>query len=321
MLIKVYISGLYPKTPFYTNATDGFSKLLSRSGFQVVENPVEADIFISADGHLDDLMHFSHLKSVYSRFLIRNEPIIVCPLNYEKSFTSQFGTVIDIGRLQNSADLSFFWPQFWPESLPETQGGRLEEIAIISGNKLSLIPGELYTLRRECILNIREIAHFGTTWNSKNFARSKELAIALRLNMQFRKLPSYRSVKYWFKKYDNWLGAPYEKRACLSSYKYSLVIENSVDYLSEKLFDAFFSFTIPIYVGPNISDYGIPSNLVIQCEPTLKSIREGIAKAYQTDYLQWSHDIKSWLDLPETRANWDGYAIYNRIIDEIKKRI
>jgi hypothetical protein len=320
MLIKVYLGGLYPNAPFYTNSTDGFSKLLSRSGFQVVEDPIEADIFISIDAHIDDLAHFSHSENIHSKFLIRNEPRIVCPLNYDESFVSRYGTVIDVGRFNESAHASFYWPQFWPINLTINYDDRLDQIAIISGNKLSLIPGELYSLRRKCILRIKEIAHFGTTWDSKNTVRMKMLIIAMRLNLRFRILPSLGSIKYWFKNYDKWLGAPYEKRACLSSYKYSLVIENSADYLSEKVFDAFFSFTLPIYVGPDVSNYGIPSDLVIQCEPNLESIKEGVEKAFQTDYLSWRNKVKNWLDLPETRANWEGYEVCGRIISEVKQR-
>ena len=90
--------------------------------------------------------------------------------------------------------------------------------------------------------------------------------------------------------------------------------------MSEKLFDAFFARTIPIYVGPSVRKYGIPENLVIQCEPNLRSIRDGIKRAQKVNYIEWCDEINSWLNSAETRANWDGYEVYGRIIDEIKKK-
>ena len=320
MLIKVYVGGLYAKTPFYTNANDGFSKLLSRSGFDIVENANEADIFISTDIHRNDLNLFLDKRISHSTFLLRNEPKIVWPLNYKKAVTKKYGTVIDIGRINTSSDFSFNWPQFWPDELPKTPGIRLDEIAIIAGNKVSLVPGELYSLRRKCILEIDNIAHFGTSWDSSALKRTKELVYALRTSFRFRILPKSDSTKYWFKKYNNWLGSPVEKRICLSAYKYSLVIENSADYLSEKLFDAFFSLTIPIYVGPNVADFGIPADLVIQCEQSVEAINAGIQKAYGMDYESWCIEVTEWLGQSQTRENWDGYIIYGRIIEEIKRR-
>jgi hypothetical protein len=52
------------------------------------------------------------------------------------------------------------------------------------------------------------------------------------------------------------------------------VIENSADYLSEKLIDAVISGTIPIYVGPNLNTFGLPAELAYQVNGDLSSIRE-----------------------------------------------
>ena len=320
MLIKAYVGGLYADTPFYTGATDGFSQLLSRSGFKIVQNANDADVFISADIHRGDLGFLLKKKSSVSTFLIRNEPRIVWPLNYKEAATKKYGTVIDVGRLNTAVDVCLNWPQFWPKELPKTSDHRLDEIALVAGNKLSLIPGELYSLRRRCIFEIDNIAHFGTSWDSSTLTRIKELVNAMRSALSFGIFPKLDSTKYWFKKYKCWLGSPVEKRVCLSSYKYSLVIENSADYISEKLFDAFFSLTIPIYVGPNVEDYGIPDDLVVQCEQNVDAIKEGIQKARAIDYDIWCIEVMEWLGQSQTRDSWDGYLIYGTIINEIKRR-
>lgn len=320
-MIKFYIGGLYPRTPFFPNGTDSLFKLLLRSGFTNTENLEEAEVYISADMHEKDVRNLSKIRSSCSSFLLRYEPRIVCPLNYEEKVIERLDTIIDGGRLNQKADIRFNFPQFWPENIPENFENRLDRIAIIAGNKLTFIPGELYSLRRLCILKFEKIDHYGASWNLSKFQKSLELLRALRLSLRYKILPKLSAVKYWFKTYPKWLGSPFDKRQCLAGYKYSLVIENSAEYLSEKLFDAFFSLVIPIYVGPDILEFGIPSHLVIQCEPNLDSIEDGIRRAYETDYIAWCDAVIEWLASPKTRSDWDGYLINGRIIDEIKKRV
>lgn len=318
-MIKVFLGGLYPNTPFYTNANDSFSELISRSGFTVVGEPKEASAFISLDIHEKDLDHLSKSDDTSVSILLRNEPRIVWPLNYESSKFTKFDVIFDLGRFDNHVDSSFLWPQFWPINFPEIDETRLEKIAMISGNKLSLISGELYSLRRRCIFGIEKLDHFGTSWDSRYEERLLEFLRAIRLCLKSRIVPNFRSTRYWFKKYTKWLGSPVEKRQCLAEYKYSLVIENSADYLSEKLFDAFFSLTIPIYVGPDIQKYGIPADLVVQCEPNLGAVKSGVQRAFEINYVEWCNNLKAWLNSPQTKSEWEGYAVYGNIIDEIRK--
>ena len=320
-LIRVFIGGLYARVPFYTNAEDSFYELISRSGFNLVEDMRDADIFIAMDLVEKEIFKWEmYGKSKQLAFLIRNEPKVVWPTNYRQLLLAKFGTVIDIGRFNKNADFESVWPQFWPEEA-STNDFRFDDgIVIVSGNKLSFIFGELYSLRRRCIFNIPQIAHYGNNWDLGFLDKVKTVVLELLKVLESKSLPNPNSFKFWFRKYINWLGAPYDKKSCLSIYKYSLVIENSADYMSEKLFDAFFACTVPIYVGPCVRKYGIPENLVIQCEPNLRSIRDGIKRAQKVNYVEWCDEINSWLNSAETRANWDGYEVYGRIIDEIKKK-
>jgi hypothetical protein len=49
----------------------------------------------------------------------------------------------------------------------------------------------------------------------------------------------------------------------LTNSDFHLVIENSSNYLSEKLLDALVAGAVPIYIGPDLKPYGIPTNCVI----------------------------------------------------------
>jgi hypothetical protein len=63
----------------------------------------------------------------------------------------------------------------------------------------------------------------------------------------------------------------------MNQYRFSLIIENSLDYVSEKLFDAIQFGTVPIYVGPQLSEFGIPNEVAIQCEPSEVQVADKIA--------------------------------------------
>jgi len=71
----------------------------------------------------------------------------------------------------------------------------------------------------------------------------------------------------------------------LAPYRYSIVIENGreANYFSEKLLDAVFCQTVPIYWGcPNIDQFCDPSSMII-CE-TADDIRRAVASMSAEDY-------------------------------------
>jgi hypothetical protein len=95
------------------------------------------------------------------------------------------------------------------------------------------------------------------------------------------------------------------------------VIENSKEFLSEKLFDAFFAKCIPVYVGPKVENFDIPKNLVIQCDPNIVSISEGIRKAEDMDYDSWLEELNNWLNSDQTIKRWS----FDSYVGEISKML
>ena len=123
-------------------------------------------------------------------------------------------------------------------SLDEVKNKR-KLICNISGNKKSNFINELYSERRKAIkffeekINL-EFGLYGRGWNKVEF-------------------PSYKG------EIDN-------KYEVLKKYKFSLCFENTKNlegYITEKIYDCFYTRTIPIYLGSqNISDY-IPNECYI----------------------------------------------------------
>ena len=106
----------------------------------------------------------------------------------------------------------------------------------------------------------------------------------------------------------------------MQRYKFALVIENELSYMSEKLFDAFFAGCIPIYIGPDIAHYGIPKGLVIQCKPTVTSLIEGFEVAKRTNFEDYQEQLEHWLKSESTKNSHEGAGVINRAIESTFKK-
>jgi hypothetical protein len=214
--------------------------------------------------------------------LVRMEPSVVLPSNFAVSRHSQFGKVITVGGVRSQDSNSLHWPLLWPSASEIKQlhaSERAERVVVINGNKMSFIQGELYSLRRKAIKSVGNLDLFGTQWDSNIASR---LSIAFKCFAQAvlsRKLPRISGLSLWFQDYPKSQGPVDDKLQTMSRYKYALVLENSAEYMSEKLMEALFAGCIPIYVGPDPGDFGIPRELVIRAQPNLHSIQEALKEA------------------------------------------
>jgi hypothetical protein len=254
--------------------------------------------------------------------LVHMEPSVVLPANYTKYRKKQFGTVITVGGCSTQVSSSVHWPLLWPsasdlEKLHATE--RDERVVLVSGNKMSFIKGELYSLRRKAIKKSRNLDLYGTQWNS-NFA--SRFIVALKSFAQAvlsLKLPRLSGLYLWFQDYQESKGPVDDKLKTMSAYKYALVIENSAEYMSEKLMEALFAGCIPIYVGPDPEKYGIPKELVIRAQPSLRSIQEALLQAEGWNMNAFHSRLGAFLSSSEVRDLWDHSLVYERLLEKIQK--
>lgn len=133
---------------------------------------------------------------------------------------------------------------------------------LIAGNKRGTGPLELYSER---IAAIR--------WFEKNHPEEFDLYGAGWDEFQFPELPLLKSLnhlkalrKLIAPTFPSWRGAVERKRQVLEQYRFVLCYENIRDipgYITEKLFDVFFSGGVPIYRGANNVEDHIPSECFI----------------------------------------------------------
>jgi hypothetical protein len=253
--------------------------------------------------------------------LIRQEPSVVRPQNFRPDYLKHMSMVIDVGRSPLVSNSRINWPQRWTlEHLefPKIAGPeRIDRFVIINANKMSFVEGELYSLRRLAAQKSSDIDVWGFDWDMAWFRRAtkafEELLIPLKHGFGIKRL----ALKGWFKKPLSFKGTSKDKLSTLASYKYSLVIENSSEYMSEKLFDSLFAGTFPIYVGPNPVDFGMPEFVAIHSSPDLESVMKAINRARTIDIDTWRASVLTWLKSDGLEQAWSGPFVTQQIIDKI----
>lgn len=321
--MAIYLTGRNANLALSSQTDQSLRGYMSSRSKLLEGRPAVSDLFVAMDLNLKTLKELKKIgTSPENAILLRFEPEVVCPLNYNKDALGQFGKIIDIGRQLSCVSCTWeFWPQTWVSGKGYSHNkaeSRIENrLVMINANKLSLIPNELYSLRRDIVRSF-PVDIYGPNWDAGLGVRTRvflgEAVIALRAGF----FPRVKSARGWFRKINGTKGPVHDKMLTLSKYKISVVIENSPEYLSEKLFDALFARCIPIYVGPKVEAFGIPSGLVLESEPNSDAIQAAFEKAQSIDYLDWVDRVSDFLYAPETSENWASNNVFHRILNAVE---
>ena len=276
-------------------------------------------VFVDFDNDPTEKLPKNELRA--PAVLVRQEPSVVRPQNFRPDFLKHMSMVIDVGRSPLASDCSINWPQRWDLkhllSPKVASNERIDRFAIVNANKMSFVVGELYSLRRIIAQKSTDIDVWGFDWDMPWFRRVtkalEELLIPLRHG--FRIKPT--AIQGWFKSPLSFKGTSEDKLSTLASYKYSLVVENSIEYMSEKLFDSLFAGAFPIYVGPNPVDFGMPEFVAIHSKPDIDSIMMAIEQARHVDLDSWRDSVLAWLKSDGVEAAWSGPFVTSQIIAKI----
>ena len=318
----IFLTGVNSNLKGHEPAFDSFGQFLLDQGL----------LSLSVDSTAEQLVCIDYSPSVAKEIkklglspenctLVHMEPSVVLPANYSRSRHRQFGKVITVGGLSSTDCRSVHWPLVWPsafelEKLHATE--RDERVVAINGNKMSFIKGELYSLRRKAIKSLGNLDLFGTQWDSKFAPR---LIIAFKSFAQAvlsLKLPRLSGLDLWFQDYPKSKGPVDDKLKTMSEYKYALVIENSAEYMSEKIMESLFAGCIPVYVGPDPEEFGIPRELVIRAQPSLLSIQEALLEAEGWNMNEFHARLGAFLGSSDVRDQWDHTRVYERLLEKIQ---
>ena len=262
-----------------------FEKTLKSFSYEIAENNYgEMISALVANSHSIKAIEECNLNQVPKnrRILVLWEPKIVNPQTYSKKTLNNYGKIFtpSVDWAENLGSESFLWPQLDLQNNKPNFANweqRQNKAIIVLANKFSACKGELYSLRRELAYKTRNqdlLDLYGSKWNLGAMYDLRHY-VGNFLRTPLKDL-SYVSYRYLMRKHKNFKGLSEDKFKTMANYKISVVIENSADYISEKLFDSVSSGAITIYVGPKIVKYGLDEHAVIQCESNANKIKEKI---------------------------------------------
>lgn len=214
------------------------------------------------------------------RILVLLEPSVSSPTLHSRAYFGQFGAVFAASPIwsQTVGAEPFLWPQnLRREPVPNLE---LAEATLLNSEKRSASAGSLYGLRRSVIRTAgrsgRRVMVAGSGWNSgpiRMIGRLKEAASASIKSISAGHRPDYLEAWGGIGLSPTLCVGPVTTKAMALQYApVSIVIENSADYVSEKLVDVVRHGVAPIYVGPDLSKFGLPDSIAIRAEPSAQSI-------------------------------------------------
>lgn len=256
---------------------------LGHSIISLQENP---DVIVFMNNHPRLLKKIKREKLGVKKVLVLWEPKIVRSSNFGK-YIHEFDYVFSPSPLWISGkEISYF---SWPQG-PRVSGNfslvdwklREDRVLVFQSNKFSFARGELYSLRREVLQKCDDsLILYGKDWNNRR-QTVIELVKSFLRQMRWGKLTDFSFPKKVFISSHNYGGYVNDKMELLGKTKYSLVIENSANYVSEKLFEAAVMGNVSIYVGPPLELFGIPK-IAIQAQPNVESICRAIRTIREND--------------------------------------
>lgn len=284
------------------------------------------------------------------QFLIALEPISVFPAQYSKNVLSSYSYCFYPGnvRRQESASEILGWPYLFNENpaapkpieLPLIEyleemysqqvfdfdhwGRRKNFLTMIAANKVSPTNENLYGLRRKIASNFSPdvLKLYGPLWNDPLRVQARHRLGVFAFSLKSHYLPNLLSLIGGLgKRYPCALGSIKDKHSVLRNSQFSLVIENSSENITEKLFDSLINGAIPIYIGPNLETSGIPKGVAIQGLRDFESISDHLQLISEEQVRQHLHAISRFLKSPAFLNVWENGAVFRRIAAEISMRV
>jgi hypothetical protein len=304
-----------------------------------------SEAFISINHNRKEYISYSRRFPQNKKFLIRTEPISVYPKQYQKEIEDLYDFIITPGGSENlykdfkHANYPYFY-QNNPFKFSNAENNlsdliqkRINEnfyssdkwhkreilCSIIASNKISPIKDSNYELRRLVYSKIKEskLSKYGQFWKFSFNERLISRVGLIKFSLEQRSFYNYfRLFKHFFLNLRS-VSAVSNKHDILSQSKYHLIIENSNDFITEKVYDALIDGAIPIYVGASLLDTGLPTGSYIQINPQFKEIDGMLSKLPDLDP---GINLKIISEL-FTSEDFEKYFEGNRIYAEIAKEI
>lgn len=266
----------------------------------------------------------SSLTDSSRRALVLMEPPATNPAAYSEKTLRQFGHVWAASPVW--ASLTKGRPFTWPQELEvntEMSRGRNFDATMINACKWSAARSQLYSLRRQVIKACDNtqvtLAVAGDGWAGGVVQRTTNIGRAVIRQSVAPDQMSWRAITtQWRTRPRYYLGHVCDKADVVSLAPVSVVIENSPDYVSEKLIDVVRHGAVPLYVGPPLDRFNIDPRVAIACPPIPEVIAERINSISPDELESAKRSGRSWL-LSSAAQQHDATRVFERLGTEIAR--
>lgn len=290
-----------PTRAKYVALRDEFSK----HGYELLTNDLigsessEFSIF-----HDLDASYKSKLAPDGNNYALLIESPLIRLHNYREENHSDFKKVFTwnddlVGRNDRYVKINYSFPSelFKRSDIPN----KSKLCVLIVSNKRSRRPNELYSCRRDLIRWFENNASddfdlYGRGW--EEFVSSFKMVN--RVKKRFSLLSKCLNAAF-FEPFPSYGGAVDNKLEVQSRYRFSVSFENfrnEPGYITEKIFDSFFSNCVPIYLGAkNILDH-IPAECFIDMRKfkSFEVLYKYISEMPEKEYLRYLYAIQDFLE-------------------------
>ena len=220
-----------------------------------------------------------------NRTLIIWEPKVVNEKIRSKKIKKLYGTLIYASQLWDEENEARYFQ--WPQSVENFNEIDFKEwtmrensAVMIQANKYSIHKDEMYSLRRRVIREFEgssgDLSLYGSHWDAGFFYNFRSWIASSRRIRAFNW--RIKTIGDPITKFSNYLGEIDNKHVINSKYRVSIVIENSLDYVSEKLFDALAAGTYVIYCGPPLHLFNLENLKIHLSSPNAAEIKKIISE-------------------------------------------
>ena len=300
---KINIVYAYMNKPRYEIALPDRDALVV---WTVTEEP-DADVVVYHSGYSYNAKQAARNPSAF-RILYIYEPLVVYPRQFMRSFWVPFDAVLTWNETLVKQGGKFVWfPTLYydfpfgsahgvsGESVcPPDWRDKKRAICQIAGNKHTFMPSELYSRRRSI-----------ACW----FGRHGKLSLDT-FGVPSMKVPGYR-------------GGVADKRKTMSQYRYALCLENnahplwSTGYVTEKIFDCFYAFSVPVYLGAPDVEKIIPPECFIDLRnfSSLAALDEYLLRMSDEEYHRYLSAIERFLHVYEAPHKHSCLRLYEKALE------
>lgn len=235
-------------------------------------------------------------------YLLAIENPFITPLNSDPEYLSKFDRVFTWNR--NLLDLPNVTQIFLPNKIKHNNFAKFDQRPIFSCliNSNKVFP---FTLETDLYLERINVIRWYEANNPKDFhlygmGWDKPIKAYTAKHKLYRRLQRIRTQLFGYKPFPSYQGEIKDKGDILQKAKFAYCFENVSelpDYITEKIFDCFFSGCVPIYWGSETIKDHIPANCFINRRDfkNTNEVHQFLKCINEHEYSKYQENIKQYL--------------------------